>query len=97
MDQKLFNKILLIILIIETIFLAGIVGCKIGEAKEVEQPIYYITLQVDPSMIEYPEADEPEPTVEDVAIEVVPEPETAVIEPSYTEEEVEYLAMFPCT
>lgn len=91
------NTILAIILIIETIFVAGVLGYRMGEAHamktlEDQQPIYNITLQVDPSMIEYvePETDileESEPVVEP---EVKDEPVT--IKHIYTEEDVTYLA-----
>lgn len=95
MDQKLFNKILLIILIIETIFLAGVLGYRLGEVKalETQQPIYNITLQVDPSMIEYKEVDNPEPEEAEESVAEPVEPTLATyIEPSYTEEEIEYIA-----
>lgn len=90
------NTILAIILAIETIFVAGLFGYRLGEAKAIESvktqpPIYNITLQVDPSMIEYVEPEtelEAHPEVEDVVAEYV-EP---VITHTYTEEDITYLA-----
>ena len=53
------NKILVVILLIETILLAGAIGYRIGEANTYVQPVYQFTLQVDPSMIENKEESNP--------------------------------------
>ena len=91
------NKILIAILLIETIFLAGVVGYRLGEASAYVQPIYQFTLQVDPSMIEYKEENNPkseenttdQTPVEDINNEVeVIEP---VIENNFTNEEIDYI------
>ena len=91
------NKILIAILLIETIFLAGVIGYRLGEASAYVQPIYQFTLQVDPSMIEYKEESNPKPEenttdqtpVEDINNEVeVIEP---VIENNFTNEEIDYI------
>lgn len=92
------NKILLIILLIETILLAGVIGYRLGEASAYVQPVYQFTLQVDPSMIEYKEEDIPKPEeeaneqtpVEDInnEIEVV----ELIIENNFTNEEIDYIA-----
>ena len=92
------NKILIAILLIETIFLAGVIGYRLGEASAYVQPIYQFTLQVDPSMIEYKEENNPkseenttdQTPVEDINNEVeVIEP---VIENNFTNEEIDYIA-----
>ena len=92
------NKILIAILLIETIFLAGVIGYRLGEASAYVQPIYQFTLQVDPSMIEYKEENNPkseenttdQTPVEDINNEVeVIEP---VIENNFTTEEIDYIA-----
>lgn len=92
------NKILIAILLIETIFLAGVIGYRLGEASAYVQPIYQFTLQVDPSMIEYKEENNPkskenttdQTPVEDINNEVeVVEP---VIENNFTNEEIDYIA-----
>lgn len=91
------NKILIAILLIETIFLAGVIGYRLGEASAYVQPIYQFTLQVDPSMIEYKEENNPkseenttdQTPVEDINNEVeVIEP---VIENNFTNEEIDYI------
>ena len=92
------NKILVTILLIETIFLAGVIGYRLGEANAYVQPVYQFTLQVDPSMIKYEEESVPKPekketdqtTVKDISSEVeVTEP---VIENPFTNEEINYIA-----
>lgn len=90
MNQRVFNRILFTILIFETIFVAGILGYRIGESKEAPQPVYYITLQVDPSMIEYKET----PNSVDELVKKVEGfvRKSEKVEPSYTEEDVIYLA-----
>lgn len=92
------NKILLIILLIETILLAGVIGYRLGEASAYVQPIYQFTLQVDPSMIEYKEEDIPKPEeeaneqtpVEDINNEA--EVVELIIENNFTNEEIDYIA-----
>ena len=92
------NKILLIILLIETILLAGVIGYRLGEASAYVQPVYQFTLQVDPSMIEYKEEDIPKPEeeaneqtpVEDINNEA--EVVELIIENNFTNEEIDYIA-----
>ena len=55
MAMSPIDKILVVILLIETILLAGVIGYRLGEASAYVQPVYIFTLQVDPSMIEYKE------------------------------------------
>lgn len=59
MAMSPINKILVVILLIETIVLAGIIGYRLGEASAYVQPVYQFTLQVDPSMIENKEESNP--------------------------------------
>ena len=61
MTMSLINEILAVILLIETIFLAGVIGYRLGEASAYVQPVYNFTLQVNPSMIEYKEESNPKP------------------------------------
>ena len=92
-----FDKILVVILLIETIFLAGVIGYRLGEASACVQPVYHFTLQVDPSMIEYKEESNPKPEEEvtdqtpvennNSEVEVV-EP---VIENLFTNEEIDHI------
>ena len=92
-----FAKILVVILLIETIFLAGVIGYRLGEASACVQPVYHFTLQVDPSMIEYKEESNPKPEEEvtdqtpvennNSEVEVV-EP---VIENLFTNEEIDHI------
>ena len=92
-----FDKILVVILLIETIFLAGVIGYRLGEASACVQPVYHFTLQVDPSMIEYKEESNPKPEKEvtdqtpvennNSEVEVV-EP---VIENLFTNEEIDHI------
>ena len=92
------NKILLIILLIETILLAGVIGYRLGEASAYVQPVYQFTLQVDPSMIEHKEEDIPKPEeeaneqtpVEDINNEA--EVVELIIENNFTNEEIDYIA-----
>ena len=55
MTMSLINEILAVILLIEIILLAGVIGYRIGKESAYIQPIYQFTLQVDSSMIEYKE------------------------------------------
>ena len=59
MAMSPINKILVVILLIETILLAGVIGYRLGEASAYMQPVYQFTLQVDPSMIENKEESNP--------------------------------------
>lgn len=87
------NKMLVVILLIETILLAGVIGYRIGKANAYVQPVYQFTIQVDPSMIEYKEENIPkseeETSVEDTNNEAeVIEPK---IENPFTNEEIDYI------
>ena len=92
------NKFLVVILLIETIFLAGVIGYRLGEASACVQPIYNFTLQVDPSIIEYKEENNPKPEeeatdqtpVKDISEEV--EVSELVIENNFTNEEIDHIA-----
>ena len=92
------NKILLIILLIETTLLAGVIGYRLGEASAYVQPVYQFTLQVDPSMIEHKEENIPKPEeeaneqtpVEDINNEA--EVVELIIENNFTNEEIDYIA-----
>ena len=92
------NKILVVILFIETILLAGVIGYRLGEASAYVQPIYQFTLQVDPSMIEHKEENIPKPEeevneqtpVEDINNEA--EVVELIIENNFTNEEIDYIA-----
>lgn len=98
MTMSSINKILVVILLIETIFLAGVIGYKLGEASAYVQPIYQFTLQVDPSMIEYKEESNPKPEeevtdqtpVKDINDEV--DVVELVIENNFTNEEIDHIA-----
>ena len=48
-----FDKILVVILLIETILLAGVIGYQLGEANAYMQPVYNFTLQMDSGTIEH--------------------------------------------
>ena len=92
-----FNKILIVILLIETIFLAGVIGYRLGEASACVQPVYNFTFQVDSSMIEYKEESVPKPDtkemdqtpVKDISSEV--EVVESVIENTFTNEEIDHI------
>ena len=92
------NKILVAILLVETILLAGVIGYRLGEASAYVQPIYQFTLQVDPSMIEYKE--ESNPKSEENTTDQMPDEDInndvevvePVIENSFTNEEINYIA-----
>ena len=98
MTMSLINEILAVILLIETIFLAGVIGYRLGEASTYVQPVYNFTLQVDSSTIEYKEENIPksekeatdQTPVENITngVEAV-EP---VIENPFTNEEIDYIA-----
>lgn len=97
MAMSPINKILVVILLIETIFLAGVIGYRLGETSAYVQPVYIFTLQVDPSMIEYKEESNPKPDeevtdqtpVEDINNEV--EVVESVIENTFTNEEIDHI------
>ena len=93
-----FDKILVVILLIETIFLAGVIGYRLGEASAYMQPVYNFTLQIDSGTIEHEEENNPKPEkkvidqapVKDINNEVkVIEP---VIENLFTNEEIDHIA-----
>ena len=92
------NKILVVILLIETIFLAGVIGYRLGEANAYVQPIYQFTLQVDPSMIEYNEESNPKPdeeTTDQTPVEDLSDKAEVVefvIKNDFTNEEIDYIA-----
>ena len=96
--MSLINGILAVILLIEIILLAGVIGYQLGEASVYMQPVYNFTLQVDPSMIEYkeesnlkPDEEVTDPTpVEDNNNEV--EVVELVIENNFTNEEIDHIA-----
>ena len=98
MAMSPIDKILVVILLIETIFLAGVIGYRLGEASVYVQPIYNFTLQVDPSMIEYKEESNPKPEeevtdqtpVKDINDEV--DVVELVIENNFTNEEIDHIA-----
>ena len=98
MTMSLINEILAVILLIETILLAGVIGYRIGKESAYIQPIYQFTLQVDSSMIEYKEESVPKPDtkemdqtpVKDISSEV--EVVESVIENTFTNEEIDHIA-----
>ena len=97
MTMSLINEILAVILLIETILLAGVIGYRIGKESAYMQPIYQFTLQVDSSMIEYKEESVPKPDtkemdqtpVKDISSEV--EVVESVIENTFTNEEIDHI------
>ena len=97
MTMSLLNEILAVILLIETILLAGVIGYRIGKESAYMQPIYQFTLQVDSSMIEYKEESNPKPEeevteqtpVEDINNEV--EVVESVIENTCANEEIDHI------
>ena len=98
MAMNPINKILVVILLIETIFLAGVIGYRLGEASACVQPVYHFTLQVDPSMIEYKEESNPKPE-EEVTDQTPVENNNSeaevvelVIENNFTNEEIDHIA-----
>ena len=98
MAMSPIDKILVVILLIETIFLAGVIGYRLGEESVYVQPIYNFTLQVDPSMIEYKEESNPKPEeevtdqtpVKDINDEV--DVVELIIENNFTNEEIDHIA-----
>lgn len=98
MTMSLINEILAVILLIETIFLAGVIGYRLGEASAYVQPVYNFTLQVDSSTIEYKEENNPKPEKE--ATDQAPVKDTnneadvvkLVIENNFTNEEIDHIA-----
>ena len=97
MAMNPINKILVVILLIETFLLAGVIGYRLGEASAFVQPIYHFTLQVDPNMIEYKEESNPKPEeatvqapVKDIGKEV--EVVDLAIENNFTNEEIDHIA-----
>ena len=97
MTMSLINEILAVILLIEIILLAGVIGYRIGKESAYIQPIYNFTLQVDSSMIEYKEESVPKPDtkemdqtpVKDISSEV--EVVESVIENTFTNEEIDHI------
>ena len=97
MTMSLINEILAVILLIEIILLAGVIGYRIGKESAYIQPIYQFTLQVDSSMIEYKEESVPKPDtkemdqtpVKDISSEV--EVVESVIENTFTNEEIDHI------
>ena len=97
MAMSLINEILAVILLIEIILLAGVIGYRIGKESAYIQPIYQFTLQVDSSMIEYKEESVPKPdtkemdqtSVKDISSEV--EVVESVIENTFTNEEIDHI------
>ena len=93
-----FDKILAVILLIEIIFLAGVIGYRLGEASACVQPVYNFTLQIDSGMIEYKEESVPKPDtkemdqtpVKDISSEA--EVVELVIENNFTNEEIDHIA-----
>ena len=92
------NKMLVVILLIETILLAGVIGYRIGEANAYVQPVYQFTLQIDSSTIEHKEESNPKPDKE--ATDQTPvknisneaEVVELVIENNFTNEEIDHIA-----
>ena len=97
MTTSLINEILAVILLIEIILLAGVIGYRIGKESAYVQPVYNFTLQVNPSMIEYKEESNPKPDeeatdqtpVKDISSEV--EVVESVIENTFTNEEIDHI------
>ena len=96
--MSLINGILAVILLIEIILLAGVIGYQLGEASAYMQPVYNFTLQVDPSMIEYKEESNLKPD-EEVTDQTPVEDNNSeaevvelVIENNFTNEEIDHIA-----
>ena len=95
--MSLINGILAVILLIEIILLAGVIGYRIGKESACVQPVYQFTLQVDSSTIEYKEESNPKPEeeatdqapVKDINNEV--EGAELVIENNFTNEEIDHI------
>ena len=98
MTMSPINKILVVILLIETIFLAGVIGYRLGEASACVQPVYQFTLQIDSGTIEHEEENNPKPEkeaidqapVKDISSEV--DVAKLVIENNFTNEEIDHIA-----
>ena len=97
MTMSLINEILAVILLIEIILLAGVIGYRIGKESACVQPVYQFTLQIDSGTIEHEEENNPKPEkeandqapVKDINNEVkVIEP---VIENLFTNEEIDHI------
>ena len=96
--MSLINGILAVILLIEIILLAGVIGYQLGEASAYMQPVYNFTLQVDPSMIEYKEESNLKPD-EEVTDQTPVEDNNSeaevvelAIENNFTNEEIDHIA-----
>ena len=97
MAMSLINEILTVILLIEIILLAGVIGYRIGKESAYAQPVYNFTIQVDPSAIEHKEESNPKPEeeatdqapVKDINNEV--DVVELVIENNFTNEEINYI------
>ena len=96
--MSLINGILAVILLIEIILLAGVIGYRIGKESACVQPIYNFTIQVDPSVIEHKEESNPKPEeeatdqapVKDINNEV--DVVELVIKNNFTNEEIDHIA-----
>ena len=92
------NKFLVVVLLIETILLAGVIGYRFGEASAYVQPVYQFTLQVDPSMIENKEESNPKSenkaTDQTVAEDNNNEMDIVdlTIKNNFTDKEIDYIA-----
>ena len=93
-----FDKILAVILLIQTIFLAAVIGYRLGDACAYVQPLYNFTLQVDSSMIEHKEESNPKTDKEETDqtpvknINNEAEVVELVIENNFTNEEIDHIA-----
>ena len=98
MTMSLINEILAVILLIETIFLAGVIGYRLGEASACVQPVYNFTLRIDSGTIEHEEENNPKPEKETIGQAPVKDinNEVEVIEPVienlFTNEEIDHIA-----
>ena len=98
MSMSLINEILAVILLIEIILLAGVIGYRIGKESACVQPVYQFTLQVDSSTIEYKKESNPKPEeeatdqapVKDINNEV--DVVELAIENNFTNEEIDHIA-----
>ena len=98
MTMSLINEILAVILLIEIILLAGVIGYRIGKESACVQPVYQFTLQIDSGTIEHEEENNPKPEeeatdqapVKDISEEV--EVVELVVENNFTNEEIDYIA-----
>ena len=98
MTMSLINEILAVILLIETILLAGVIGYRIGKESAYVQPIYNFTLQVDPRMIEYKKESNPKPDKEATDQTAAEDNNNEVdivdltIKNNFTDKEIDYIA-----